>query len=86
MLTAAVAAGIKYINSAYEVSEIHKYLDFINLMAYGMLKYVLEFLNHYLNSFNVMLNLLIKIYTVLGKILRAKMLLYTNMHLTKMRL
>jgi hypothetical protein len=39
ILTAAVAAGIKYIKSAYELSEIHGYLDFINLMAYGNLNF-----------------------------------------------
>ncbi|RNA08689.1 acidic mammalian chitinase-like [Brachionus plicatilis] len=36
ILTAAVAAGEKYIRSAYELDEIHKYLDFINIMAYDM--------------------------------------------------
>ncbi|CAF0791621.1 unnamed protein product [Brachionus calyciflorus] len=36
ILTAAVAAGEKYINSAYELTEIHKYLDFINIMAYDL--------------------------------------------------
>ena len=34
LLTAAVAAGSKYIDTSYELHEIHKYLDFINLMAY----------------------------------------------------
>lgn len=36
ILTAAVAAGEKYIQSAYEMNEIHKYLDFINLMSYDL--------------------------------------------------
>lgn len=36
LLSAAVAAGHKYIRSAYELSEIHKYLDFINLMSYDI--------------------------------------------------
>jgi len=36
LLTAAVAAGEKYIESAYELAEIHKHLDFINLMAYDL--------------------------------------------------
>lgn len=35
LLTAAVAAGSKFIHSAYEIGEIHKYLSFINLMSYG---------------------------------------------------
>ena len=35
LLTAAVAVGAKFIDTAYELAEIHKYLHFINLMAYG---------------------------------------------------
>jgi chitinase len=34
ILTAAVAAGKKYIETGYELNEIHQYLDFINIMAY----------------------------------------------------
>lgn len=36
MLTAAVAAGESTIKTAYEIAEIDKYLDFINLMAYDL--------------------------------------------------
>ncbi|KAJ8319360.1 hypothetical protein KUTeg_004451 [Tegillarca granosa] len=36
LLTAAVAAGESTVNAAYEVAEIAKYLDFINLMAYDL--------------------------------------------------
>ncbi|ROL53249.1 Acidic mammalian chitinase [Anabarilius grahami] len=34
MLTAAVAAGKEIIDAAYEIAEIAKYLDFINIMTY----------------------------------------------------
>ncbi|KAG7472631.1 hypothetical protein MATL_G00110840 [Megalops atlanticus] len=34
MLTAAVAAGKGTIDAGYEIAEIHKYLDFINVMTY----------------------------------------------------
>ncbi|UYV73398.1 Cht9, partial [Cordylochernes scorpioides] len=34
LLTAAVSAGQKTIDTAYNISEVAKYLDFINLMAY----------------------------------------------------
>ena len=36
LLTAAVAAGKKTIDSAYEVSKLAEILDFINLMAYDL--------------------------------------------------
>jgi Glycosyl hydrolases family 18 len=36
LLTAAVAVGEKTIKVAYDIPSIHKYLDFISLMAYGM--------------------------------------------------
>lgn len=36
ILTAAVAAGEKTMKTAYEMHEIHKYLDFINIMAYDL--------------------------------------------------
>ena len=32
-MTAAVAAGLKYIKSGYELPEVYKYLDIINIMA-----------------------------------------------------
>ena len=36
LLTAAVGMGIPTIDKAYEISEIVKYLDFINLMSYDL--------------------------------------------------
>ncbi|XP_076022369.1 chitinase-3-like protein 1 [Genypterus blacodes] len=34
LLTAAVAAGKAYIDNGYEIAEVSKYLDFINVMSY----------------------------------------------------
>ena len=34
LLSAAVGAGKNTIDLAYEIDEIHKYLDFVNLMTY----------------------------------------------------
>jgi len=36
LLTAAVAAGYKYIQSAYELTEFYRYVDWINIMSYDM--------------------------------------------------
>ena len=36
LLTAAVGMGIETIDKAYEIQEISKYLDFINMMAYDL--------------------------------------------------
>lgn len=36
LLTAAVAAGKDYIDKGYEIPEITKYLDFVNVMAYDL--------------------------------------------------
>jgi chitinase len=36
ILTAAVAAGLKYMKTGYEMAQIHKYLDIINIMAYDL--------------------------------------------------
>jgi GH18 family chitinase len=37
ILTAAVAVGKRIAEASYEMNEIAKYLDFINLMAYGII-------------------------------------------------
>ncbi len=36
ILTAAVAGGKNYIDTGYEVSEITKYFDFVNVMTYDL--------------------------------------------------
>jgi chitinase len=40
ILTAAVGAGKATIDAGYEIAEISKYLDFVNLMAYVILSLI----------------------------------------------
>ena len=51
LLSAAVGAGKQTIDGAYEINEIHKYLDFVNLMTYVILLKLLLIIFIYFSKF-----------------------------------